>query len=388
MPRGDAGRSDAAVGGRDAHEGGRGGTGGSSAGTAHAGGGGDGGKDAGPFDAPKANGETCTESSECASDNCKMGGDGRRCYGLIAVDRPCSDRYDCDGYACMAATADAKNSVCVDTSQCSSQNACAQDYWAATCQLEQVCSAQSSSFNDCYRKVCTNPPDASALCRSQLAIAKGLIAARCCPPAGAYHSSCDPAPQCGCDDGEKCDVTGEHGQTSCGPAGSVDELEECAASKDCKIGFVCTTTGCRRYCDGPGDQVCLPNGACQRIVIGKSNMDAPGLFVCTRRCDPTSPYTANGPFAACGAGQRCEPAPDGNSDCFEGGGTGRQGASCNDSATADNKACAPGFTCVMPRLTCEQYCKVAANDCEVGTCVPDTEKKFAYDIEIGHCVEP
>lgn len=345
--------------------------------------------DAGPAATPepKANGETCNESSECASDNCKSGPDGRRCYGLLALDKACSGAYDCDGYACISATSDGTTGVCVDTSTCTTRDRCAQDYWAATCHLDQLCSAQPSSFNQCYKQACTRPRDSNDLCMKELANAKQLIALRCCPPAGAYHSSCDPAPQCGCKDGEKCDVVGNDGQTSCVKAGAVPELGECEGESDCMVGYVCTGSGCRRYCDGPDDRSCTPNGACRPVAI--VGLNAPGAFICSHLCDPTSPGTANGPFDSCGSGRRCEPAPDGNSDCFPGGGEGRQGAACDKSATADPHACAPGFACITGSLRCAQYCKVAADDCQVGTCRSNVgDKLFAFNVEIGFCASP
>lgn len=392
MPQRATSRTDAAVAGRDARdseaggaaadatEAGRSGTGGN---PNHANS--DEAEDAGASDAPKANGETCVTSSDCASGNCKLGRDGRRCYGQIAVDKPCSAPYDCDGYACIPETADGKNGVCVETSLCSSQNPCARDYWAATCQLDQLCSVQSSSFNQCYQMACTRPPDSNELCRSELAITKNLIALRCCPPAGAYHSSCDPAPQCGCQAGEKCDLRGVDAQAYCGPAGSGGDLDECELNRDCMAGYVCTNSGCNRYCDGPGDRLCSPTGACK--LLQSESVTAP-VFACTRTCDPTSPETTNGPFHACRSGQRCEPATDGNSDCLPGGGEGRRGAACNKSAKADSSLCAPGFGCVSATLSCQPFCKVGANDCEVGACVPDPDRKFAASTEIGHCAEP
>lgn len=315
-------------------------------------------EDAGRSDAPKkAHGEACSASSDCASGN-----------------------------ECIPTTADGNHGVCVDTSQCGSQNKCARDYWAATCQLDRLCSAQSFSFEQCYQVSCTRSPDSNALCTSQLSITKGLIASRCCPPGGAYHSSCDPAPHCGCQDGEKCDVIGTEGQTSCGPVGSGGELDACTRNRDCVAGLVCTNGGCTRYCDGPDDQRCAPTGACKPMTL--LNVMTPGSFACSHTCDPTSPDTENGPFRACRSGQRCEPATDGYSDCFESGGAGRQGASCIMTANPVEQTCAPGFACFLGTLTCAKYCKVAAHDCEVGTCRSDLpNKKFAAGTEIGFCYE-
>lgn len=343
--------------------------------------------DAGRSAMPKPNGEICTGSSDCASGNCKSSSDGRRCYGLIAIDKACSGAYDCDGYACSPATADGKAGVCVDTSQCVTHDPCSQNYWAATCQLDQLCSAQSSSFNQCYQTACARPRDSNDLCMSELAIAKELIASHCCPPAGAYHSVCDPAPQCGCKDGEKCDVVSAEGQTSCGPTGTVPEGGACSANSDCMFGDVCTMAGCRLYCAGQGDPRCSPHGACKPFAIQQSS--TPGAFYCSHTCDPTSPGSASGPFEACDSGQRCEPAADGNSDCLPDVGTGRQGASCDKSGTPDAQACAPGFVCLTRNLICAQYCKVAANDCPVGTCHSNPGTKlFAFDVEIGYCAAP
>lgn len=346
----------------------------------------DGGVDGGAELEP--NGASCSSSRDCASANCKAGPDKvRRCYGLIGVDKACSGTHDCDGYECIPPTLGAQGGVCVDTSACGEADTCSREYWTASCQLDQACSEGPTSFTQCYKSACMRTRDSSELCANALATVKGLIEVKCCPPGGAYHNDCDTTPQCGCQDGEKCDVVGGNGATTCGPAGAADENEPCVDNTDCRAGFVCTMSGCRRYCEGPDDTTCPGRGGCKPVLIGGKT--PAGAFACTRTCDPTSPSTAQGPFAACPSGQRCEPAPDGFSACVATSGEGKQGASCNDGAAARPEVCAPGYVCITGHLYCAAYCKLGADDCEVGSCQPDpVARQYAFDVEIGYCLSP
>jgi hypothetical protein len=335
----------------------------------------------------KANGERCDSSADCANANCKTGSSSdKRCYGSIGRGRDCNNPFDCDGYACVPRKHGETHGVCLDTSACA-RNACEQARALAFCQLDQKCSAAPMDFVKCYEAECTSAADSDAGCAQTQSVEAHLNELGCCPPGGVSTGSCDTSPQCGCADDQKCDSVSEGGgRTVCGPIGSAPEGGTCAKDLDCAKGFTCRGRMCKRYCDGPDDDSC-PKSACVPGV--KKDKVEPGIFICTRSCDPLAPMTVSDRFAGCGPGQGCEPSPDGNSDCFSTPGTGRNEDSCDDgtgTGETDGFKCAPGYACLTTSEVCASYCKVQDGKCSVGSCYSfGPSKRYAGSTEIGYC---
>lgn len=329
----------------------------------------------------KSNGDGCDASADCASANCKKGPTGdKHCYGTIARGRDCNGQYDCDGYSCIPRKHGETQGVCVDASACA-RDACRQAHALAFCQLDQTCSAAPMDFGTCYATECAS--DADAGCSETESVEQHLNEIGCCPPAGVSEGTCDTSPQCGCADDQKCDADHDGPRTHCGPIGSNAESETCLKDFDCQKGFTCRGHLCKRYCDGPDDDRCS-KGAC--IPSLTDDKPDPGIFLCTRSCDPTAPSVSSDRYVGCGTGQGCDPSADGNSDCFSTTGTGMQGDSCaDDKGEADGFKCAPTYACIIPDNKCEKLCKVQGGTCSVGACHSFAGKLYAGSIEIGHC---
>jgi hypothetical protein len=335
-----------------------------------------------PEPKPRANGEACASSDECASANCKRGPQGdKRCYGAVARGRACSGEFDCDGYACVPRKRGEKEGVCIDTSACA-QDTCQQNHALAYCQLDQKCSASPKDFAQCYLEQCTGDADTDAGCPEE-SVEQRLNELGCCPPNGVGTGTCATSPQCGCPENQKCDSLRD-GRTACGPIGPGPAGAECEQDAQCPSGFTCRGKLCRRYCDGFDDDSC-GKGAC--VSSGPKTQPEPGIFICVEGCDPTAPMTASDDYAACGPNQGCEAAPDGNAACYATRGTGTQGAPCpNEPDGTYIPKCAPGYACLIASDTCAQLCKVQDDHCSVGSCRSfGPSKEYAGSVEIGYC---
>lgn len=328
--------------------------------------------------APKANGASCKASAECASENCKKGAKGdSRCYGAVAPGRECTGEFDCDGYACVPRRYGEIQGVCIDTSRCA-PGICQRSYALTYCQLNETCSKSPTDFVDCYQDKCADDDDSDAGCAEELVVLQHLNELGCCPPNGVATGSCGTSPQCGCEDGQKCDSLRD-GRTACGPIG-----EACITDAECLQGFTCRAGVCKGYCSGPDDDSC-GKGAC--VSAEPNGQVEPGIFICVEGCDPTAPTTASDKYVACGANQGCAPASDGNAGCYTTMGSGTQGDPCpNEPDGTYIPKCAPGYTCLVGTDTCARLCKVQDDACNVGTCQSfGPSKSFAGDVEIGYC---
>lgn len=207
---------------------------------------------------------------------------------------------------------------------------------------------------------------------------------------------CDLISQCGCRDGEACDLapgapTAE--ETACRLAGDGDARSTCSGPADCAAGFVCQEGQCWRWCEGDDDcggGHCLP-------AFG----DVVGAQTCSKPCEPGSASDCPDGFA-CRYYLHDETGPDtydGHefeySDCSPAG-DGTHGVDC---AEAGDAACAAGYGCYdiswedgSTTTECRQICVVsvggqpADNRCEVGTCHEWLDPGAVIgDVEYGTC---
>ncbi|MET0388809.1 MAG: hypothetical protein ABW321_22745 [Polyangiales bacterium] len=337
---------------------------------------------------PKPNGEPCRGNEDCANSNCKSGENGeRRCYGALQLDQTCSQPYDCDGYSCVPQTFEGKTSVCVDKGACQMQGTCFADYGIAMCQLDQHCNPQAGSFNACFQEACGLAGSANAQCLAALPAQRSLNESGCCPPGGVFDGgSCNAAPQCGCAEDEKCTIDGSTGKPTCMPVGSALPGGSCAKPEDCTKGYGCVGNVCKQHCEGPEDTACAGGGACKPINFSAV---ATGAYFCTRPCDPFDSSSTAAPFVGCQEGQRCNPFPDGKSDCMWSG-TIAAGDACDDGTGQPIfNGCESSSVCITPVLVCAPFCHVGEDDCESRDCRSfGAPRYFVGQIEVGFCALP
>ena len=335
---------------------------------------------------PKPNGELCRGNEDCTNRNCKSGDSGeRRCYGTLQPEQSCSEPYDCDGYSCVPLTFEGKKSVCVDKGACTMQGTCFADYGIAMCQLEQHCNKQPGSFSQCFKKACTLAGSSNAQCVPALAAQQSLNESACCPSGGVFNGRCNTAPQCGCAENMKCTIEGTTGKAACVPVGHVAPGGSCEKAEDCTKGHACAGRVCKQHCEGLDDTKCAGGGACREILF---STELTGAYVCTRPCDPFDPTSTAAPFLGCAPGNRCNPAPDGKSDCAWAG-TITVGNSCDDGmGQVVFNGCGPSSVCVTPQLVCTPFCHVGENDCQSGDCRSLSVRSFVFETEVGYCAPP
>jgi len=176
------------------------------------------------------------------------------------------------------------------------------------------------------------------------------------PDAEPACSPCELVPQCGCADGEACDLGGANpaqGSTECRPVlvpGTTTST--CTDSTSCAAGHVClgvtAEASCKRYCTG--DEHCDGGGGVCVIEVTSGGTPIPGVKVCSPDCDP---FTSSG----CPSGWACGAYSDVQEQrnftwCRVPG----QGG--NNSICSDDGQCAAGFVCLNVASTrrCKKYC--------------------------------
>lgn len=202
---------------------------------------------------------------------------------------------------------------------------------------------------------------------------------------------CDTFPQCGCDDGESCRVTGTAGETSCSVAGSIPAHHACDKSTDCEVGYACVTGSCKPFCNvdddcGGNHKVCIQLGL---PADDGTTTPVPHYKVCSAQCDLVNPT------ALCGAGSTCVPrtATGPSTDCLAGAGKLKGEGTCSK----DQRTCAPGYTCVLlPDFffgdyeNCSKWCRIGSaytSDCSgTGGSCARFDKPIKIDgVEYGFC---
>jgi hypothetical protein len=180
-------------------------------------------------------------------------------------------------------------------------------------------------------------------------------------------STCGAPSQCGCGNGQTCDVQDEHtGAASCVAAGAATLGGVCSATTDCAQGLTCLYGACRpycaqarTYCTTKGTQLCVEVKAADHTVV-------PGMNVCTIACDPRLPQAFCGTNSCVWFASYYAPVKR-VSDCGPAG-TGGANAPCTKPSD-----CQPAFACNAHPTRgqeCEAWCRLGANDCPAGqTCV-------------------
>ena len=201
---------------------------------------------------------------------------------------------------------------------------------------------------------------------------------------------CDLHDQCGCTEGQACDLDGAAfatGGTECREVTTAGQSQaNCDTSADCAAGYGCfgNPGQCRRYCQEDGD---CGGGYCSIQVVydagGGDWQDVPDAKICTKSCKPESPE------GGCPSDRACDfyyedpnATPDSGdeywyTDCRPEG-NGGNAASCEANG---NISCQSGYGCFALTYSddtvkdeCRQICIWAVNDkagsreCDVGTC--------------------
>jgi hypothetical protein len=188
---------------------------------------------------------------------------------------------------------------------------------------------------------------------------------------------CGLAPQCGCNSGQTCDVTGTAGETACINAGTAQMGRACTATGGCALGLGCWGGACRPYCATAG-QACGTAGTNQCLQLMNGATPVPNLKVCLINCALDDPNSCGGltpagqPVAGCDASQVNGVM---YTDCLV---AGRSTTTCNPSA---NQYCAPGYACLTSNL-CKRWCKVGNSAC---TCNSLNPKVVISGQEYGVC---
>jgi hypothetical protein len=144
-------------------------------------------------------------------------------------------------------------------------------------------------------------------------------------------------------------------------------------------GTTCVVGACWAFCENASSTCPGVSATCGPAYTDTAAI--PGMFVCTRTCNPAQPTLEDATFDACGPGVGCYPSANGDSYCA--GPTtaaGTQGATC-----ADNLDCAPGYFCTDGGY-CAKYCLVASPSCPPSnTCYSFSSALLAGHEEIGFC---
>lgn len=167
--------------------------------------------------------------------------------------------------------------------------------------------------------------------------------------------TCDLLPQCGCDEGSKCDVD-LSGERSCGAAGTGAHGAACTSNADCQPATTCIKMSdwpqsrCLQFCDGHSDCDAVGNGGLCAIAASQGSEI---LFsACTMPCDLIAQ-------TGCPAQNQCSMYNSGNT----------AGTNCTGIGTAAlNETCSVHFDCA-PGMMCAGTCKTI---CIVGDSSPCT----------------
>jgi len=207
-------------------------------------------------------------------------------------------------------------------------------------------------------------------------------------------SPCSIADQCGCPDGDACDLDPARlasGATRCRVAEPVGGTEEtsCTTSEECAVGYTCVgASRCRQFCQDDAD--CDEDEHCIHPVQyddpDGTTHDVPGVEVCTTRCKPEGD-------SGCPSDRVCRLIRRNSTveenfwytDCRPPTpGTAGQGESC-----AGDDDCQPGFDCSQADFVCRRVCTLPGgepSDCpDETTCQAYAPPAIFSDTEYGTC---
>ncbi|MBI2394566.1 MAG: hypothetical protein HYV09_33660 [Deltaproteobacteria bacterium] len=163
----------------------------------------------------------------------------------------------------------------------------------------------------------------------------------CTPPAG---SECRVAPQCGCAEGNTCELQSVEGAGACKPAGPVARHGACSVPGECAQGMLCIDRTCEPYCATDDD---CDTRQCMGFTV--DGTPVPNIGYCATPCDPSA--------VTCPDGRACKFASRDETICVPAGPR-ADGESCkNDGECGAGLVCGDGSLCTPL--------------CTVGTTCPD-----------------
>jgi hypothetical protein len=191
--------------------------------------------------------------------------------------------------------------------------------------------------------------------------------APCTPPTA--KGACGTIPQCGCGQGEVCDVVEFSGRSACIPDKGRAAGAACAGLFDgCGAGLTCVNGACKRFC--VTGRPCASGGMCFRVMYPSAlgEISIQGMKACTDQCDYMNPQ------AMCGPGTACYPhggADAGWSECMTAG--------LSVTTCAKNEECAAGLACGEDNR-CRPWCRDKVPlDCPPGQlCNPPKGGAYYY----------
>jgi hypothetical protein len=204
----------------------------------------------------------------------------------------------------------------------------------------------------------------------------------CTPPVAG--GACDTWPQCGCNAGMNCDVTGLDGKTACVLAGNVQPYRSCGAANACGAGYACIGgdhSVCKQFCESNAD--CAGSlRECLQVVYAADDAGTetpiPEYKVCSAGC------ALEDSAATCGPDATCYPnAAATATDCIGdvGTATGPNGCSSTDPFT-----CAPGYVCLADD-SCKKWCRVGqVGDCPGSSCGGFSTPLILDGVTYGACL--
>lgn len=181
----------------------------------------------------------------------------------------------------------------------------------------------------------------------------------CTPPVAG--GLCDTLPQCGCPNGQACDVVTVAGITQCVIAGTVPPYGACdGTNTKCQAGYACVGGACKAFCDTAST---CSGGDCLQVTYDNAGTptNIPEMKICSKPC------ALENPGAACGATLGCYLTDQaaGKTDCATAG-TGIGAVNCTAVPATPASTCAPGYVCLTSG-ECRKWCRVGvANDCAAG----------------------
>ena len=198
-------------------------------------------------------------------------------------------------------------------------------------------------------------------------------------PGACVDETCDVFPQCGCDEGLKCDVDGLGGRL-CTSAGTILHAQSCQSSDECLSSTTCTRMSdwqagiqtCFQFCNSNAD--CAPLGQGSLCALSASSNGQRLFSLCTLPCDIVNQ-------TGCQTGTQCS--------LYNFGAT--AGSNCTAPGTvAEGDTCAVHFDCQASMMcvssTCRQICVVGDDTPCQGNETCNGTGLMSGNIEYGACL--
>ncbi len=346
---------------------------------------------------------TCPQdcTAECGNQQCEAGETAQSCAtDCYCGNGSCDPGEDPTSCAQDCVTAECGNGIC-ESAAGETEASCPQDCSSSGCG-DGTCSTTETTDScpsDCYcgngtcdygedENNCSDDCGSAATCGDGTCD-PGETATNCpadcgtcgngvcdsgenstnCPEdcTGCTDPICDLYPQCGCNSGQKCTISG--GARACMAAGTSQHGQICTGETDCAEGTACINTGatdafCLQFCNTDADCT-AQNGSRSKCLIeldDGTGSSIPGVKLCTIDCDPASSVSS------CPSGYGCQlfyidENEDSNpdewfTDCADAGSVGT-GGTCDGTSSL----CTQGNMCYTTDSECLQYCVYPGGSC-------------------------